>query len=563
MKIHVKKLSFLLSLLVAAATAYGQADSSATQLDRFMSFQENYMNALSEQQSGNHLIALNYLKLCSQTDSTNASIPYLMSMNYLAVEDIGQAIVSAEKAHRLEPGNAQYAENLVNLYAAGERIPEAIELLVRLEKNDPKYRQDLIRLYLFSGDSKQAVRLIDESIKKDGPSDKMERLRIEALIAGEKYAYAIKQIDILLKQKDDFRLAIQKAAVLAKMNKTQDGIRFLEQYRTKNPDSAGLINIALTRILAEQKMYPESFAALALTVSDPRVSADSKVRLIGSLEEFREQGDPDGKIYGEVVENLAGQYPDNSDANLLAAELSLEQSRDSLGVKYLKKAISLGKIDFSTQMRLLISELQANMIDSLIADGERMTAVFTDQPVPFYLLGIGYQLDKDYSRALDALLRAERLSSSMPDLLKDIYPQLGTIYNELKNYEQSDRYFDLALTADPDNVVTLNNYSYYLTLRNKDLDKALGYIEKVMGTEPDNPTYLDTYAWVLYKHGDYARALSVMQRMLDKEPIAEMSSEVIFHYAEILEANGQREQAEKHRAFGREKEKQEQEKEGK
>ena len=292
----MKKLSLILLSFVAWATVYGQADTSATRLDRFMSFQENYMNAMSEQQAGNHLIALNYLKMCAQADSTNASIPYLMSLNYLAVEDLAQAVASAEKAHRLEPNEVQYTENLINLYAADKRYPEAIALLVDLEKSDSRYRADLIRLYLFSGDYKQALKLIDQSIKEEGPSDKWEKISINALVAAGKYTAAIKQIDALLKQKDDPRLAIQRATILIKKGKIKDGIGFLEQYRMKNPDGAGLINIALTRILVDQKMYADSFAALDLVVPDPGIDAESKVRLIGSLKEFRQQGDPDGKV---------------------------------------------------------------------------------------------------------------------------------------------------------------------------------------------------------------------------------------------------------------------------
>ena len=41
-----------------------------------------------------------------------------------------------------------------------------------------------------------------------------------------------------------------------------------------------------------------------------------------------------------------------------------------------------------------------------------------------------------------------------------------------KEYESSDSLFELSLKINPSNPTVLNNYSYYLSLRGVDLEKA-------------------------------------------------------------------------------------------
>ncbi|MEJ7661050.1 MAG: tetratricopeptide repeat protein [Hymenobacter sp.] len=76
----------------------------------------------------------------------------------------------------------------------------------------------------------------------------------------------------------------------------------------------------------------------------------------------------------------------------------------------------------------------------------------------------------------------------------------------------------------------LNNYSYFLALRGEKLDKAKQMAGKVVKQFPDNDTYLDTYAWVLYKLKDYAGAKAALEKALQTTKDAA----VIEHYGDVL-----------------------------
>ena len=60
-----------------------------------------------------------------------------------------------------------------------------------------------------------------------------------------------------------------------------------------------------------------------------------------------------------------------------------------------------------------------------------------------------------------------------------------------------------ALIYNEKNVFVLNNYSYYLSLRNENLEKAIEMSKKSNELSPDNASFQDTYAWILYQQKKY------------------------------------------------------------
>ncbi|MNL47140.1 Tetratricopeptide repeat protein [compost metagenome] len=97
------------------------------------------------------------------------------------------------------------------------------------------------------------------------------------------------------------------------------------------------------------------------------------------------------------------------------------------------------------------------------------------------------------------------------------------------------------MKADPDNDHVLNNYSYFLSLRKEKLDLALKMSEKLVQQHQNNPTYLDTYAWVLYIRKDYKKAKEFLEKaMLDSSGV---SGTIVEHYGDVLFKLGERDNA--------------------
>ena len=88
--------------------------------------------------------------------------------------------------------------------------------------------------------------------------------------------------------------------------------------------------------------------------------------------------------------------------------------------------------------------------------------------------------------------------------------------------------YDSALVYNPSNVLVLNNYAYYLSEEDKELDKAEQMSLRTIKAEPNNATYLDTYAWILYKQQRYEEAYTYIEQALAADSVP---SDVLYEHA--------------------------------
>jgi predicted Zn-dependent protease len=77
----------------------------------------------------------------------------------------------------------------------------------------------------------------------------------------------------------------------------------------------------------------------------------------------------------------------------------------------------------------------------------------------------------------------------------------------------------------------LNNYSYYLSIRKENLDKAEKMSALLVKNNPDNPTFLDTHAWVLYERQKYREAKKFIERAIST---GKANATHFEHYGDIL-----------------------------
>ena len=240
---------------------------------------------------------------------------------------------------------------------------------------------------------------------------------------------------------------------------------------------------------------------------------------------------------------LVSLHPDLESSNMIHADLANMDSKKLLSLFHYKKVVQINTNERRSWEKLLFLELELNMIDSLLLDSEMSIELFPTNPLFYYLNGLAYFYNKNYSKAIEPLTIGLNFIVSNPNLYSEVYSILGNCYNEMKNYDESDKAFDKSLENLPDNVHVLNNYAYYLSLRGVNLDKARQMSLASIEISPNEANYYDTYAWILFKMKNYKEAKIWMSKALD----IEKSKTFFEHMADILDALGEYKNADMYR----------------
>ncbi|MDE7376156.1 MAG: hypothetical protein K2N16_04840, partial [Muribaculaceae bacterium] len=205
---------------------------------------------------------------------------------------------------------------------------------------------------------------------------------------------------------------------------------------------------------------------------------------------------------------------------------------------------------------LLVTESQLNDTTAIVEYGRQAMELFPANMTFPVNVALAYSAlgDKEAALAVVNSIPIDKAASlsaaaSMRTFAGDLMASMGDTIQALKAYDE-------AIQIDPTSVGALNNAAYFMAVQGIDLDKAETYIIRVISIEPNNPTYLDTRAWVAFKRKDYQearryidQALSLYQSVpttvdgekteIDLEP----SADVLEHAGDIYFMDGEPDKA--------------------
>ena len=173
------------------------------------------------------------------------------------------------------------------------------------------------------------------------------------------------------------------------------------------------------------------------------------------------------------------------------------------------------------------TEDKAQIIDAV----ERALYYFPEKPILIYQAGVTYFSVEEPQKALECYNKALPLSDFSSEFKSDILCSIADLYQNSEQLDSAFTYYERSIEANPDNLLALNNYAYYLAVNNRDLDKAERMSARTVLEEPENVNSLDTYAWIFFKKKKYDLA----QQQIDKalEIITEPSAELYHHAGDI------------------------------
>ncbi len=550
----------LLVLSTITNTAYGQkrgkASKAKAQNDSILIRNKRmnaamFSDALKEKTEGNYTAAKQKFELALQFWPDDAASMYELADIDSKTAHLDEAIRLMNNATALEPNNKWYLEKKAQLFRLTgdlKSFAKTYRDLLNLEPDNIEYIGELSTALLLMDETNEAVKLLDEIEKQIGTNEMLSMQKQSIFLNQGKPEKAIAEIKKLV---DAFPAETRYMMLLAdlykKTGQTEQALALYEKMAENEADDP-YANIALAEQYRDLGRDDEAFSALLKAFESPKMAADNKLHILQLWFQGRENDETISESVQKAAQVLVRVHPDSPEGYQLLANYQLhhgqyEEARKNLLIHYDKE-----KQYYETGEALLFTDFYLKDFESLVKHAAEVISTFPEQPVPYFLSGIAFFQLKQYEEALKNFESGKRFVVANNTLLVDFYSQIGNTQKELKNYQASDSAFDKALSIDGNNATILNNYAYYLSLRNESLDKAKEMSYKSVQLDPENSSYLDTYAWVLFKKGEYAEALSWIEKAIEKSipesgTIVEHYGDILFHLGRVDEALAQWKQA--------------------
>jgi tetratricopeptide (TPR) repeat protein len=194
--------------------------------------------------------------------------------------------------------------------------------------------------------------------------------------------------------------------------------------------------------------------------------------------------------------------------------------------------LDLDNKNFTVWQQLFICQSQTSDFESMLKYTNEALTIYPDQAIVYYFNGVALQQTKKYAEAVKSFTTGSKLVVDNDDLLFRFYSGLGECYNEVKKYPESDNYFEKALKINPNDPFALNNYSYFLSERGENLEKAEAMSKRSNEIRPNQSSFEDTYAWILYKMGKYEDARTWLQKAMTNG--ASGNGTILEHMGDVL-----------------------------
>ncbi|MEM9857069.1 MAG: tetratricopeptide repeat protein [Bacteroidota bacterium] len=468
-------------------------------------------------------------------NNDNATVHYKIAQILSQGSELQKALKSINEAIALDADNKYFYILKADIFTQLGDFENASsvyeEMIGRIDKTD-QYLFELAALYLYQSRYDDALKSYDKIEKAYGLTEEVvfqkQKIHLQnndlnnALLEGQKLIeafpgeeqYVLKQIEILIAN-----------------DKTDQAQKQLDQFLTDSPNNAQA-RLVLAELKRKSGDILSALNELVTLYESSDLSFANKIQILAEYRGYMDQGQLSNqglKLSSEIIakhSEEAAAYAMHGD--ILQAIGKSEDARRAyiMGLNY-------DQSNFAIWQNVIQLTFNVNKIDSVIYFSEQALELFPNQSAFFYYNGVANLQNRNYEEAIAALEQGKRLSSANLGLVSAFNGALGDAYNGTKDYQKSDKAYEAALDFDPNNDGILNNYSYYLALRKDKLDKAEKMAEKVVKNNPDNATYLDTYAWVLFMREKYKEAKKVMQKAFDNDP-DNVSAVHYEHFGDIL-----------------------------
>lgn len=493
-----------------------------------------YFDGLHAKMVRNTQLATDFFKRVVALDPANDAAMYELATIYHSRNQDQDAETQARNAVTVRPENKWYWLLLSDIYKRTNNVSELVPVvdeLINLDPDNQSHYFDKANALVIQNKISEANAVYNEIEKIYGLSDELSEARQRVFIRQGKPEKAAAELEKQVQTNpDDLKSLLNLADIYNRSGDPNRSLEVLNKAVIIDPGNV-LVRLSLADTYRALKRYDDAFIELKQAFDNSTFSIDEKVRIILSF--FPQFADVKAREQAhELASILTNVHPQDPKSFAVYGDVLFQEQKYDDATRAYRQALKLNDRVYQIWEQLIRIELSAGKYKEAIADGEEALSIFPNQAALFVLTAMAYAQTQQHEKAVSFLKDAASLESEDKEILIQIYSGLGDSYNALKLYSESDKAYEKALEINPENSYTLNNYAYYLSLRGENLEKAERMSKFSIKLDPGNPSFEDTYAWILFKLKKYKDALNWIEKAIGH---SNNSSAAQFeHYGDIL-----------------------------
>ncbi len=513
-------------------------------------------------------------KLTSEKDRSMAMQLFIDGSLKESKGQYAEAILDYQEALRYDHDAAIFFA-LAKSYAQLRRYAPATEnalMAVRFDSTKIEYRELLAQIYLTSGQFEKAAQEFRTIIRLD-PRNVPATYTLAQILERVKPSESLALYNSLLaRQGPTWEVLVQIAQLNSMLQRFDDAAKAYEQMMELDPS-----NLAVRQNLAEMYLRQKKFDTAKKILMDALEENNGSIILRATLADvYLQQNDwttakkelntilqsdsldPDTHLrigvafYAQTVKDTLvipeaiavfrkyeELYPTDTRPFVYLGVLYRGIKKDSIAEQYFTRATQSANWNADAWWQLGWMYFDRQDFKETISIMNRAKQILPDDFRLHLLLGIAYNRAGMNQDSRVALERAVELNPTDLNALSS----LGLTYDALKMHAESDSAYERALRIDPTFPLVLNNYAYSLSERGLQLDRAERMSKESLAADSLNPSYLDTYGWILYKKGKYQQALPYILRAVE---LGDVSAVVLEHLGDVYARLGRSEDAKRY-----------------
>ena len=519
-------------LLSSQIAAYAQKTNDSERYDYF------FLEAMTEREKGNATAAFEMLRHCLEINPEASEAYYYLAHYYLGMKQADKALEAFRKASELEPDNVNYLETLAQMYLQSQDLKSATETFEKLSKAEPE-REDVLGMLvqLYSEDEKlysKAIAILNRLEELDGMNERISYSKADLYFKMNNGKAAVAEMKKLADQYPyDLNYRNAYADMLLANDQDKKAFDIYREILNEEPGNSKVLMSLRTYFQAKgNTAAADSTTIKILTASN--ANTDEKIYILRQeVMENENNGGDSTKVLQLFERTIAAKDSDPSIGLLMASYMELKQMPQEEINKVLEGVLAKAPDNAAARLQLIAAAWQKKDFDRVVSLCAAARQYNPEEMAFYYYQGVALAQQDKNTEAIETFRNGVGVinDNSSPDIVSDLYAILGDLLHQNGDKQEAYAAYDSCLQWKPENYSCLNNYAYYLCEDGGDLNKAEQMSYKTIKAEAKNATFLDTYAWILFRLERFAEAKIYIEQTLQCD--SDSSAVIVEHAGDI------------------------------